>query len=448
MNANSFVGLLFATIVGLKTGAAEAGPVQAPDSVPLTPSLVNTLAEEMRRHHPALQSSEALARAARLGAEAVRVWDDPTLRLGAQAADQAMRADEGDLLYGVEQKLPLFGKPKAARQVADADAATARASAVLRFQALRRDLAVALFKAALADRVVEIGAQDREWLITMVAATEARYRVGQSPLVQLVQVQNELARRTNQLRTDLQLRANARVLLNRLLNRDLQAPWPRLELPPPAEPVPYSERLANLSVRHEPKSAVLREQIRQAQATVEVSRRARYPDVGLEFEGRNYTGNGEFRQGLFFLTFSLPLGNAAKYRRDVQREEERLRASRLDLADQELSARQEIHQLTVVIEAARREALLYRDVILPRSEEALASAQAEWESGRGSFRDLLDAHRMVLEGRLMFARAVAEQWQMLSELVLCCGLGDLEALLMLHPQSGPSPSESQPPSTP
>jgi hypothetical protein len=32
---------------------------------------------------------------------------------------------------------------------------------------------------------------------------------------------------------------------------------------------------------------------------------------------------------------------------------------------------------------------------------------------------------------LMHARAVAEQYQMLSELVLCCGLGDLEALQML-----------------
>jgi hypothetical protein len=38
---------------------------------------------------------------------------------------------------------------------------------------------------------------------------------------------------------------------------------------------------------------------------------------------------------------------------------------------------------------------------------------------------------MLLEGRLMYARAVSEQYQMLSELVLCCGLGDLEALQMI-----------------
>jgi len=47
---------------------------------------------------------------------------------------------------------------------------------------------------------------------------------------------------------------------------------------------------------------------------------------------------------------------------------------------------------------------------------------------------------MLLEGRLMHARAVAEQYQMLSDLVLCCGLGDLEALEMI----GAQPEASQP----
>ena len=54
-----------------------------------------------------------------------------------------------------------------------------------------------------------------------------------------------------------------------------------------------------------------------------------------------------------------------------------------------------------------------------------------FESG-GALRDVRDARRMLLESRLMFARAVAGQYEMLSELVLCCGLGDLEALQMLN----------------
>ena len=44
---------------------------------------------------------------------------------------------------------------------------------------------------------------------------------------------------------------------------------------------------------------------------------------------------------------------------------------------------------------------------------------------------MLEARRMLLEARVMRARATGEQYQMLSELVLCCGIGDLEALKML-----------------
>jgi hypothetical protein len=100
-----------------------------------------------------------------------------------------------------------------------------------------------------------------------------------------------------------------------------------------------------------------------------------------------------------------------------------------------------VHQLTVKIDAARREAVLYRDQIIPRSQSALDSARSGWEANCNTFRDVLDARRMLLEGRLMQARAVAEQYQMLSELVLCCGLGDMEALQMIGAQPEVSPAE-------
>jgi hypothetical protein len=47
---------------------------------------------------------------------------------------------------------------------------------------------------------------------------------------------------------------------------------------------------------------------------------------------------------------------------------------------------------------------------------------------------------MLLEGRLMYVRAVAEQYQMMSELVLCCGLGELGALSVI----GAEPDASTP----
>jgi len=81
-----------------------AGPQQvATQVVVVTAEYVNRVAEEMRANHPALRAAGARALAAKLGADAVRQWDDPMVKAGGLGARTEMRADEGDLIYGVEQ---------------------------------------------------------------------------------------------------------------------------------------------------------------------------------------------------------------------------------------------------------------------------------------------------------------------------------------------------------
>ena len=420
--------ILLSAVVGLVVNCGKAGEAA---SLTVTPAFVNQLAEEMRTNHPALLAASARTNATSESVAAVRTWEDPKVLLGGMASDQAMRAENGDIIYGAEQKLPLWGKPGLAKRVARAELAVETANADYRFQILRTELAKTLFRSALAEQVVAIGQQDLAWLQTMAEAANAKYEAGQATLVEVLQVQNEQAKRATQLQTDQENLAHDRVSLNRLLNRDLQSPWPQLELPAVAGPVRFNPKLVSYASNFEPKLRMMREQINQATAMVDSTRRSRMPDVSAGAISRNYSGNGEWRQAEFMLSFSLPVFNTRKYRADVRRDEAKLRAAELDAADYELSLREELHALTVKIDAGRREALTYRDDIIPRSESALSSARSGWESGRNSFRDVLDARRMLLEGRLMYARAVSEQYQMLSELVLCCGLGDLEALQMI-----------------
>jgi outer membrane protein TolC len=346
-----------------------------------------------------------------------------------RAGGNARRRRRRDLRR--EQKLPLFGKAALARSVARAELVVESANADSQFQIRRSELAKISFRAALAEQVVAVGEQDLVWLQTMAETAEAKYQSSAATLVEVFQVQNERAKRTTQLQTDRENLSHAHVSLNRMLNRRLQSPWPALELPPVAGPVVYSDKLVGYAARYEPKLRMMREQIKQASAMVDATRRSRLPDVSAGVQSRNFSGDGDWRQTELMLSFSLPLFNTKKYRADIQRDEARLKATELDAADYELSLREEVHNLTVKIDAARREALLFQDEVIPRSESALESARANWESGRGIFRDVLDARRMLLEGRLMYARAVSEQYQMLSELVLCCGLGDLEALQMI-----------------
>jgi len=401
------------------------------EPVTVTPEFVNQLAESLRTNHPAVLAAQARTNAARAAIGAVRTWDDPMLMLGGMAAEEMMRMEDGDILYGLEQKLPLFGKPAAARRVARTELDVAMAREDAEFQIRRAGLAVALFRAAVASETIHIGEEDLKWVGTIKDAVEARYRSGESTLTEWLQIQNEHSRRRVQLQTDRDRLTQQHVAINRLLNRPFLQRWPEFKLPPLADQVHYSPKLVRLASTYEPRLRTMREEFRAATAMADMTRRERYPEISVGAESRNYSGNGEWRQAEFGVRFSLPWFNRSKYRSAVARDEAKARAAELEAVDYEASLQEEIHRLTVKIEAARREAIASRDEILPRSEAAVQSARTAWETGRGMFRDVLEARRMLLEAQLMHARAVAEQYEMLSDLVLCCGLGDLEALQMI-----------------
>ena len=399
--------------------------------VELTPAWINQLAQEMATTHPGMKAAYARTNAAAQNLASIRSWKDPMARLGGMLSKEEMRAEDGDLLYGIEQELPLFGKPRLARDVARGELSTEQASTDYRFQILRRDLTILVFRTALTEEEVNIGQQDLTWLESLSQSLETRYQSGLASLSEVLTVQNERSRRATRLQTDRNRLDHDHFSLNRLLNREPQSRWPSLQLPPLARPVAYNRQLIDLAQRHEPKLKVYREQIRQAEATVARTRRERLPDVNVGVEGRNYTGDGSFRQGMVFFSLNLPWVNKHKYQSAVRREEARLRETEHEHQDYALGVREEVHELVQKIDAARREALSYREEIIPRSQSALESAQAAWQAGRSSLREVLEANRMLLEARLMWARALAMQYELLSELVLCCGLGDLEALEMI-----------------
>jgi cobalt-zinc-cadmium efflux system outer membrane protein len=430
----TFVAILFVSTGLLKALAAgDAPPTGATNATVITTDFINRLVAEARTNNPALKAADSRVHSAELNAEAVRTWEDPMATFGGSVySDKGFKPDEdGNLAYGIEQKLPLWGRPKLNRHVAEADISMLQAETDLRVQELRRDLTKGLLATAFAERVVEIGEQDFAWLDVTAKAVENKYRAGEAVVADTLQIQNEAAKRSDDLRTDRNRLAHERFSLNRLLNRPADASWPSLQLPPVGPDIPLSQKLLSLSLQNEPKLKVMEREIKQAQTTAELTRKSRLPDVSLGVEGRQFSGDGEFRSGMFTLRFSLPWFNEGKYRKDYERDKERQKTAEQEREDQVLMVREELHHLSVEIDAARREAQLYGDEISSRASQALTSRLADWEGGHGMFRDVLDARRMLLDSQLTAARATAEENEMLAELVLWAGLDSIEALAPL-----------------
>jgi len=145
--------------------------------------------------------------------------------------------------------------------------------------------------------------------------------------------------------------------------------------------------------------------------------------VGLQ--ARQYSGDGEIREGTLSVDLSLPWVNRRRYDADFRRDQASVRAAERDAENYALGIRAELHHATIDLDAARRQALLYSNEIVPLTEQTLSSARAAWESNLGLFQDVLDARRMLVENRQALAQAITEQGRMLADITLLTGVYDL-----------------------
>lgn len=405
--------------------------------------LIERLTEEFHTNHPAIKAALHRTSAANLDVDAVRYWGDPQLRMGGilNSRRGGNPAQEGNVLYGVEQRIPVFGKERAARGVAKADAALESERTALLLQFMRRDLSKALFELALTDRLLALGREDLAWLDTQLRLAESRLLSATGSQLETLRLQGERARRTAQLATEHSRRDEARVTVNRLLNRDSSTPFPTLELPEIADAITLTPDLLRHATNTEPRLLVATREIRSAEARVHATRKSRLPNLAVGIEGRQFHGDAGFREGMLTVGFNLPWFNATRYGKDLERDKQRHASTRLERESllQEVVA--EIHHRIAAIAAARREALVYRDDLIPRNEQAVQLAVAGWMSSRIDARDMMEARRMQVDARVTLARACATQWIEMSDLVLCCGLSDLELLQELgRPASAPTPN--------
>lgn len=423
-------------------GGGSLLPRARGEPVSIDAALLNRLTDEASTRHPGLDAARLRERAAGKNAEAVRLWPDPMLRLGGSRAGE-MGPDlemEGDLQVMVQQTLPLFGKATAERQEANAGAAVSGAATQLRFQLLRRSVVQAVQQLALDDATLRIGREDLDLQDRMTGLARERQRAGLDSGLELLRLESEREKRQQQQTTDQLQRDFDRASLNRLLGRPLEQDFPEVALPSAAPAIPLTEELFRLAVRFEPRLQMMRREIEMADAGAEVTRRTRYPEVSVGAETRQWSGTGGLREGMLFASFNVPWFNRGKYRADLDRDRARADAARAEAEDYERDVRQEIFRVWTRVDAARREAELYQDRIIPRARLAVDTAIAAWTAGRAMYLDVHEARRMLVEARLMHARAVIEQHRMIAEMVTCCGVADLDALIMLPAAESTTPS--------
>ena len=405
------------SIVSIFTGLFVTGTLlQAQETKLVDESFLSALRTEAARNHPSAVAGKYKATAATQDTRSVRLWNDPMVGFGFMGASQMMRADDGDIMFGIEQALPKPGMFDAQRRKAEAMGRAELEISLTASLAAGTEGTRSAIEVALADESIRLQQAQIDWLTAMVenARQMAADPMGSSS--DALRMETELAKEKQMLDAARRGRDGFAQKLNLTLGRPLDSPWPALKLPTTPPPVPLAKAEIARIPHANSRVRAMKEMAGAANAETRLADRERLPEIAVGVDTQLYSGNGDIQSTTFGVKMSLPWFNDSSYQAKIDAAKSR-----------ELSATQDVEAmrrevaamvLTTVTEAANAaaQARAYSGEIHDKAQTASKSIEAAWISSKAPLTDLLDSARTLFSIRLEQRRMIAMQLAALEEL--------------------------------
>ena len=399
------------------TGLLVAGSLlHAQETKLVDESFLSGLRSEAARQHPSAVSAKHKATAATQDTRSVRLWNDPMVGIGFMGASRMMRADDGDIMFGIEQALPKPGMFDAQRRKAEATGRAESQNSLTAALAAGAEGARSAIELALADESIRLQQAQLDWLTAMVenARQMAADPMGSSS--DALRMDTELAKEKQMLDAARRSREGFAQKLNLTLGRPLDSHWPALKLPATPPPVPVAQAEIARIPHANPKVRAMKEMAGAANAETRMADRERLPEIAVGVDTQLYSGNGDIQSTTVGVKMSLPWFNDPTYQAKIDAAKSREHSANRDVE----AMRREIAAmvLTSVTEAANAaaQARAYSGGIHDKAVTASKSIEAAWISSKAPLTDLLDSARTLFSIRLEQRRMIAMQLAALEEL--------------------------------
>jgi outer membrane protein TolC len=285
---------------------------------------------------------------------------------------------------------------------------------------LQRKVLSAYLELALTEELIRIE-HDNLTLLRLVSDSASNRAEAGGPLQDLFKALIESQTAENDLASLEAKAASMRSMLNGMLGRETDAPLTLPPTLPPARPVAADDsRLIAVAVDQNPELAALAHQVAGRTDAIELARLAYLPDFSP-----SVSVNGSLSQSLgtmLMLPTKTPAIRAAITEAQAMERssEAMLRQTRQDRAASFVAN-------LYLMRNAERQTQLYRQRVVPASQQLVSSSRSAYAAGTIGFADLVDSERMFLTVRRMVAEAQVEREERLAELETLAGV-DVETL--------------------
>ncbi len=375
-----------------------------------TATSLQSLIAEARQNNPAIRVSEMAVASARYAPKQASALPDTEVMVQHFSVGSPRpfagysNSDFAYIGFGASQELPYPGKRSLRANVAEHEVAISNAEKdVVAWDAITR-LKLAYFQIAASQQVIAILQRDQQTAEQIEQAAEARYRVGQGSQEDVLRAQLQRTKLLNELSTQSRDKAQAEAAIKALLNRPLGSPDLVAE-PLRERSLPAAETLLQKLADENPDLQVNRQRIAQGQAAVELAKREKKPDFGVQYMWQHTAS--EFRD-YYMATFSVKLPNRSRVRAMEGEAQAKLAQAESEKQARRKQMESDLGEQIAVAQASEQQLKVYDEGLIPQSQAALNAGLAGYSAGKQEYQALLSSFADTLQLAIERERTLAE----------------------------------------
>jgi cobalt-zinc-cadmium efflux system outer membrane protein len=374
-------------------------------------------------NNPSLKAARANWEAMKERIPQARAWEDPRagfdFKAGRFVNVQPNSFTDQSLM--LEQTLPLSGKNRLRGEAASAEAVNAFAEFHRRKLDATARARMAYYRLANAYAQLEINRKNSALLKQFTEITRTKYEVGTHSQADVLSAETELAK-LEETAFDFQRQiSEAQTQLNTLMNLPAQAP---LGHPTAVTFKPLSlalEKLEGLALAHRPELLIAAKKIDAAQARLNAAHKEWIPEPSVRVQADRYNGASQVISEVSAgFSINLPWFNRAKYKAGIQENQKMLESAQHELEATRSETLGMVKDQYKKLETFHHHTELFKNKLLPLSEQTVTSKRLSYETDKASFLELLTAQQTVQEIESMY-------WNHLTDYQIA--LAELEALI-------------------
>lgn len=378
-------------------------------------------------NNPGLEAAFNRWKAALERVPQVEALPDPKFTYSYYIQEVETRVGPQEQALGIAQAFPWFGKLSLRGDVAMEAANAARK----RYEAAKLKLFFevkdAYYEYYYLARSVAVTQENVNLVKHLESVARSRYKAAAGKHPDVIRAQVETGKLEDRYRSLLDLRQPIVARLNAALNRPVEAeiPWPTEIAVEDANAVD-TELLTKLMAEN-PELKALDFEIERNRHAIDLAKKEYYPEISLGLNvidtGTSAMGNPEDNGKdpvIAMISLNVPLWRD-KYDAGVREAQAQYYAARHDKAQRINSLSSELKLASYRFRDAKRKIDLYGNALLPKAKESLKVTESSFLGAIGSFTDLIDAQRILLEFSLAYERALADRAQSLAKLEMLVG---------------------------